>query len=208
MERVTLEAEPRDVGKGPSGRLRRRGLIPAIVYGGRDRTGVPIAVNQRHFQELLRTRGRNALIELRVRGEPETPPQTVMIRELQREPRHDQLLHIDFQRISLERKIRAEVPVVVLGEEELGRPDVVVQQLLRSIDVECLPRDIPEKIEVDVSDLEPGNQISVGDLVVPDGVEVLENPDEIVVTLLHGSAREEPEKGAEEGETEEEGESK
>lgn len=192
MERVVLEAELREVGKGPAGRLRRKGLVPAVLYGGADRSGIPIAVSQRNFLELLRSHGRHALIEIRVSGGTQADPETVIVREVQRRSGRDQLLHIDFQRVSLREKIRTEVLVVLTGEERLP-PGAVVQQLMRSMEVECLPGDIPERITIDVSGLEPGGQVLVSDVSLPGGVIALNDPDEVVATVLHGGVREEAE---------------
>ena len=165
---ATLDAKVRDrFGKNESRRIRQEGWMPAVLYGGGKAGEASIAerisVDPKLLSRILHSQsGMNTLISLKLEGANAT---RVMVRELQVDPVTHRLLHADFYRIAMDKTIRVTVPVVVRGEakgvkQEGGLLDVVH----REIDVECLPGDIPEQIEVDVTDLMIGQAIRVRDL--------------------------------------------
>lgn len=161
---ATLDAVKRDqFGKNEARRLRRSGQVPAVFYGGAAREGgrptaMPLSVSPKDLMHILHSEsGANTLITLRVEGEPET---RVMIKEYQLDPVTHQPLHADLYRVALDKRITVTVPVEVTGEA----PGVKIQGGLldfvnREIDIECLPTEIPEHIEVDVSNLMLGQGV-------------------------------------------------
>ncbi|MEX0785373.1 MAG: 50S ribosomal protein L25 [Dehalococcoidia bacterium] len=177
MADVQLEVDPRVVtGKKVKG-LRRQGLLPAHLYGRDTESPTPTITN------LLKTAGRNAIIDLKINGEGEARP--VVLRGVQRDPITDELVHIDFFQISLTEKLRADVPIVLVGES--SAVTVFGGVLLHSLDhltIEALPADIPRQIEVDISILEElESALFVRDLVVPPDIEVYMAPDQVVVKV-------------------------
>ena len=188
MDQVILEASVRlETGKGSGRALRREGRIPAVVYG-EGQTPTAIMAREQDLRQILRTAaGENALITLKLR-QPDGLVQsdrTVLIKEIQHHPVTSRILHVDFHQISLTRRIQVAVPVQLAGEaigvkQDGGRLD----HLLWELKVECLPTEIPQRIEVDVSRLKIGDSILIHDIAVPQGIKVLHNPQVAVVACL------------------------
>jgi large subunit ribosomal protein L25 len=191
MERVTLKAHARDgVGKGAAKGLRRGGLVPAVVYG-RGREPKSVAVEARALDAALQTHaGRNVLIDLDLPNGG-AGPTTVVIKATQRDIfRHD-LIHVDFHAISLTDTIEAGVPVVLAGTAKGVAEGGIVEHHLRQVRVECLPTQIPDRFVLDITELLVGRSLHASDLVVPDGVKLLTEPDEVVVTVVAPRVHEE-----------------
>lgn len=194
-EQVTLDARLRaGSGKGEARALRREGRVPAIAYGADLEAPKAISVDALELYHALHTEaGLNAIINLRV----DEDQQLVIARELQRHPVKRHLLHADFVTVSRTVKITVDVPVVTegtaAGEDEGG----VAEQQLYTIPVEVLPLEVPDHIVLDISDMEVGDVKRVSDLVLPEGVESLEDPDRTVVTVnVPALEVPEPEEGA------------
>jgi len=194
MERVTLEARRREgVGKGRVRKLRLAGQIPAVVYGrGVDPT--PVAVDARQLRAALRTHaGMNVLIDLAI-SDGAAAGRTVMIKDLQRDIfRKDTIIHVDFHTIDLAEKVEAHVPLVFKGQAQ-GVVDEggIFEVHLREVLVECLPTQIPEHIEVDISRLGIGDSLHVSDLVIPAEATLVSEPEEVVATVVAPKAEEVP----------------
>ena len=200
-ESNVLTIQPRTELRRHSNALRRQGVIPAVIYGHRV-DPVSVSVPRRDFERAFHRSGRTQLMDLQIDGEGK--PRKVLVRFVQYHPRDGLPLHIDFYQVNLKEKIHAEVPVVVVGESPaVLRRDGELAQNLHSLKVTCLPADIPEHIEADVSGLENvEDSIRVGQLVVPDEVEVTSDPDEVVIKVAAPRAAEPepvPEAAAEEG---------
>ncbi len=180
MADATLIAERRPAaGKGPAGRIRREGLVPAVVYGLGDEN-VSVAVSQRELVHILSGgSGMNTLITLSIDGTEEL----AIARELQRHPVKGNVIHVDFVRVRADQTIQAEIPVHLTGEAEGAVRGGVLEQLVHTLTVEAKPADFPPSIEHDVSALEIGGQVYVRDLTVPNGVTVLQNADELVAQV-------------------------
>lgn len=182
MEKVILKAETRsEAGKKIAKDLRKKGLVPANVYkGGKDAMNIQIAYDD--IQDILHTKaGANVIITLKIGGAKD---KTVVIKEIQREPIKDQILHLDFNEISLTETLKVNVPIVAKGEAEGVKKDGgILEHIMWELHVECLPTDIPEKIEVDISKLKIGESIFVKDIVIPEGVKVLNDPELIVMIV-------------------------
>jgi large subunit ribosomal protein L25 len=190
MATVDLQGEIRtEVGKQVAKRLRRAQRIPAVVYGGQGGP-VSVAVNPQELLAALES-GENTLINLSLAGG--AAPQTclVILKELQRDPVKWRPLHADFQAISMERKIRVEVPLVLSGDP-IGVKDKggILEHALRQLSVECLPIDIPEKIAVDVSGLDIGDALHVRDVQVAEGVRILDDGARVLASVSAPAAEE------------------
>lgn len=180
MERHSLKVKAREeTGKGVARKLRREGLLPGVVYG-RKRQPQPLIVNPEELQNKV---SGNVIFDLDITGDGEGS-ETVMIKDIQRDPIKGNLIHIDFQHISMDEKISVSVLLNLQGDAEGIREGGVLQQLLREVEVECLPANIPEELTLDISELTIGNSLLVSDLEVPDDVEVLTPLDEVIVTIV------------------------
>lgn len=179
MPDITLTAETgRRPGSSDARRLRSSGKIPGVVYGhGQD--PLPVAVDARELRSVLTTEaGLNALLNLRVDG----TSHLTLAREIQRHPVRNTVVHVDFLVVSRDEVISAEVPIALTGEAvEVERGDGLVEQQLFSLTVHATPGRIPNAVEVDVSGLELGGTIRVGDLTLPDGVTTDVDPEAAVV---------------------------
>ena len=179
--KVELNVSPRPVLGKKVKRLRREGIIPANVYG-RALDSVAIQVVRDDLVRVVRSAGRNEIIYLRLDGEE---PRPTFVRQIQRNPVTDAILHVDFYQISLAEKVRIEVPLALVGtapaEQTHGG---TLLHSLDSITVEGLPTDIPSVIEVEVSGLEEIDaSIHVAELSVPDEVTVLTDPEVVVAKI-------------------------
>ena len=172
MEQVKLKAEIRtELGKGEVKKLRKTGLIPAVCYGEGEKS-IHLEVQLHDLHKALSTsRGENAVINLKISG-GHIKDRTVIVKEVQYDPIRDNIHHIDFQHISLTEVIKVKVPVHSKGESPGVKEGGVLEHLLWELEIECLPTQIPERIDVDTSKLAIGDSISVKDLVLPPGVKV------------------------------------
>ena len=202
MDEVTLRATARtEKGSRPTRRLRRAGLVPAVVYG-RDVSAVPVSVPARDLFAALHTEaGLNALITVEVED-----GETVLTvaREIQRHPVRGQITHLDFIKVSLDEAIEADVTVEYLGTP-LGvrEEDGFVEMIAATVLVRALPTAIPSGIQIDIADLGIGDTLKVSDLPEIEDVEYLDDVDRPLVTVLLPRIEEEPEVEEIEGELEE-----
>ena len=211
MEKIDLKASVREsVGNGPARVLRRAGQIPAILYG-RNTEPVLLSVNSKELEQVLSKGSFGQFILNLVIQNGKQVTKAAMIKELQTHPVSGHLIHIDFYEIDMQRQIRVMVPVVTRGKsvgvEEGGMLNIV----RREIEVFCLPGDIPESFQVDISELDIGDSIHLEDLPLGENVEVDSDVNYTVVTVLSPKveeveAVEEEEEGLEEGEEGAEGE--
>lgn len=201
MRLAKLEAQKRSVfGKSAGRALRRSGVIPAILYG-RHGEVIPLQLNARSYQRFLQSNGENVLIELEIADHGH---ETIMIREIQRDPVKQNLLHTDFIRISLEEPVTSAVPIVLLGSARGIQAGGVLEFSHRQLHVRCLPRILPDTIEVDVSELDLEDFFRVEDLSLDEAVEVLDDLQTIVVLVNRPRVEAEEEPGEDEDADEEE----
>jgi large subunit ribosomal protein L25 len=179
---TVLEITPRMELRKQNRGLRAAGGVPGVVYGHRV-DPVSVTLPRRAFERAFHKVGRTQLLDLKIDGEGS--PRKVLVREVQYDPRGGGVLHVDFYQVNLKEKITADVPVVLVGESPaVERRDGELQQNVNSLRVSCLPADIPEHVEVDVSGLEAVDEaIRVGQLYVPAEVEILNDPEELVVKI-------------------------
>ena len=167
-DQVSLNVDVRTAsGKKAAKNLRYRGQLPAVVYG-EGAAPVACSVNYRTLSDLLKAHGRNAIISLTA-GDVS---QSTIIKDIQYHPMRGEMLHVDFHRIDLTRKLVVEVPIRATGSAVGVRiGEGILEHMLHEIEVECLPTEIPEHIEIDVSDLDIGDSLHVSDIVL-DGDEL------------------------------------
>jgi large subunit ribosomal protein L25 len=200
MAHVALTAQQRtEFGNGPTRRLRRRGLVPGIVYqpGG---PSLALALPDRDLRKALQE-GRTGVIDL-VIGEQTARP--VLVKDWQLDAIRGDVLHVDFQEVDLTQEIEAPVPVTLVGNSVGVRDGGVLDQPLREVVVSALPDALPDHLEADVTELAIGDSITVSDLTAPEGVAIVSDPEIVVASVVAPSAIvvEEPEE-LEEGEEEE-----
>lgn len=201
MGQDAVVLKTRDTGKGAARACRREGLVPGVIYG-KAFDPVPVSLTQSDVKDLM---SGGHIHKVTVEGS--SIDGNVMVKDASYDPVTGRLVHIDLHRISMTEKVRTEIAVNVIGEEELEKQGLVLQRQLISLPVECLPGDIPDAITLDVSGLEAGETVTAGDLPVPDGVRSLTSPEEVVVVVLTPRAvaeEEEEEDEAEEGKEPEE----
>lgn len=192
MEKVILNAEIREEkGKSKVKELRKADMIPGVVY----RSGkecISLKINARDLFNILHTSaGENVLITLKIKGDKKKAERACIIKELQKDPIRENILHIDLNEISLTEKIKVKVPVQPHGEAEgVVKDGGILEHVLWEVEVECLPTEIPKKIEVEVGSMKIGNTIFVKDLVVPPAVKILSDG-ELTVLSVSMPAREE-----------------
>ncbi|MFZ5650592.1 MAG: 50S ribosomal protein L25 [Bacillota bacterium] len=181
MTEYHLEASVRkNMTKSYRKSLYGKGMVPAVLYG-KNVGNVPLEVPGKELQHALHT-GRNTIINLEVAGNG--GPYKVMVRDLQYDPLKKEIIHADFQQISMHDRIHTSVPVVIRGEVDGG----MARPVLRRLEISCLPADIPDQITVDISGMKPGDSLSVIDLGIPEGINILSDEDATVVTVLSPDA--------------------
>jgi large subunit ribosomal protein L25 len=195
MEKITLKASVREAsGKSSAKRIRKEGQIPAVVYKDGNE-GLSVKVDMKELWQVLHTEaGSNVIITMEIDGKEKAETKTVIIKETQVDPLNDKFLHVDFHEISLEEKLTVKVPVELKGEAPgVTEEEGVLTQVLWELEVECLPTDIPEHIDINVEALRIGDAIHVADLALPAGVTALEEREQVVVSVHAPQAEEEAE---------------
>jgi large subunit ribosomal protein L25 len=191
-KQVKLKAEPRNAtGRAAARKLKARGIVPAVIYGGKHKSQA-LQVLERDINAMLsHASGENILVELEIAGEK--TGRTALLQEVQHSPVRGDVVHVDFHAISMDEKIEANVPLepmgIANGVKNFGG---LLEQNLRSLAIECLPRDLPDKLTVDVSALNIGDAIHVRDIKLPQGVAIKVNSDLTAFSVVAPVAEEEP----------------
>jgi large subunit ribosomal protein L25 len=191
-KQVKLTAERRETtGRSAMRKLKGRGIIPAIVYGGKEKPQ-PLQVSRRDVNVMLsHASGENILVELEVAGEKNS--RMAMIQEIQHSPVGGDVLHVDFHAVSMDERIEANIPLEAAGTANgVKNFGGLLEQSLRALEVECLPQDLPDKITVDVSELNIGDSIHVRDIHLPSGVTAKTPLDLTAFSVLAPAVEEEP----------------
>jgi large subunit ribosomal protein L25 len=191
-KQVKLKAEPRaDTGRSAVRKLRARGLIPAVIYGGKVKPQ-SLQLASRDINSMMsHASGENVLVELEIAGEKSN--RAALVQELQHSPVGGEIVHVDFHAISMDETIQAEVPLEAggtpVGVKTFGG---LLEQSLRTLAIECLPRDLPDRIAVDVSQLNIGDSIHVRDIQLPSGVTAKVPADLTAFSVVAPVVEEEP----------------
>jgi large subunit ribosomal protein L25 len=189
---VVLEATPRDTfGKNEARRTRRGGQVPAVVYGGDGKEATPIQVPPKALLKILHSEsGQNTLIALKLPGAGDT---RVLVRDFQIDPVTHQVLHADFYRVAMDRLIQVTIPVVVRGEPKgVKQQSGILEFIRREIVIECLPGDIPENVDVDVSELMLHQGIRVRDVATSPKWKAVTEGEAMLVHVIMPKAEEAP----------------
>ena len=167
-----LNAETREeIGKNKAKKIRKENEIPAIIYE-RNRESIPVKIDGIEFMKVFREAGTSNLIDLSL--ENETTP--VIIKSVQKDPIKGNVIHVDLQRLDMKEKIKVEVPIILHNRDKIKNQPSVLMQMIESLEIECLPGDMPEAIEIDVEDLDFNEPIKVKNL------DIINNPDVRVIT--------------------------
>lgn len=199
MEATKLTTESRgSSGKGSARKLRAAGRVPAVLYG-HDEKPVKISLKEQDFRRIIRTRGETGIIALEIEGEPPTTCDAI-IKEVQQHPATGKILHIDFQHVRVGEKIKIDVPVELVGDP-VGVKDMggVLEHGPRELAIRCLPRDIPDRITIDVKSLKIHDAIHVGDIAaLYPGFEFLDDAETTLAIVVAPRVEAEPVPPAEE----------
>jgi large subunit ribosomal protein L25 len=179
---ITVAAEKRDSrGKNEARRLRVRGSIPAVVYGaGQD--AVPVSVDPAQLTHILRSStGHNTIFSVDIAGE--SAP--VMIVDWQEEPLRGHLLHVDLKRIDLTHRLKVKIPVQLRGEARgVKQQGGLLEVVTREVEIECLPDEIPEHFDLDVTSLMLGQNLRASDIAVPESIKLVSSPDSVIAHII------------------------
>ena len=182
MPEFVVPAESRsETGKNENRRLRRRGMIPGVVYGT-GRAATPVAVSPAEIGAILKSAtGENTLFDIELKGKRHK----VILKEYQLEPVKGSLLHADFYEVALDKPLEVEVPIELVGTPVgVKVQGGIVDFVTRELSIECLPMDIPEKVTVEISELELGKHLRVSDIKVPAKVTILTEPEVVIVHIV------------------------
>lgn len=180
QETPIMEVEARsEIKKGKNKKLRENGFIPGII-SGKGMESIPVAVKKDEFRKCLNKFGRNAIIKL---NSSDGNEYNVMVKGFQTSLLHYDIIHIDFQKVSLSEEIKAQVPIKITGQELLEAKRLILNRQLDAVLVTGLPQDIPDDIEVDVSNLTPGSTIKLSDLTLPKGLTLSSGSDQLLLSV-------------------------
>jgi large subunit ribosomal protein L25 len=186
----TLNCKRRELSTGSYlNQMKRNGWVPAVIYG-KQQDSQTILLEAKEVKKIFAHTGTRGVIMLQIEGEK--TPIMALIRELQKNPISDEYIHIDFLPLNSNEKVHNTVSIHLLGEEELIALGKVLQVMTKEIEVSCLPGDIPESISIDVSTLENGAKVVMGDISLPASVELLQDPS-TVICIVMGQTRTEEE---------------
>jgi large subunit ribosomal protein L25 len=182
MERVSIAAEKREAhGKGVARSLRRDGMVPAVLY--REGRAQSIKLSRKELAKLINSAaGEQVMVDLEF---ADGEKKLALLKDVQVDPIRGELLHTDFFEVSLTEKVRVSLHVTTVGEPIGVKRDAgILQHTLREVEVECLPDKIPGKVEIDISRLEVGQSVHVSDLQFGEGIKVLTDPGDVIVTVI------------------------
>jgi len=179
MLKSSINSEIRNsIGSNASNRIRNSGHIPGVVYGY-DITPRTIELDKNQFNSILRNYGTSVLVDLQVDGRTITS----MIKEVQRDPVRKEVIHVDFQSVSFDKPIQATVPITLIDRSSVEDSYATIQHQLREAQIECLPQNLPESIEISVKDLAFGHPIKVGDIEFAKEITILNEANEVIASL-------------------------
>jgi large subunit ribosomal protein L25 len=191
---LKINAQPRtEAGRNAVKKIKRAGFVPGVIYGAKD-PALNIQVAERELAKLLdRASSESVLVDVQIQDGADTRNRTALIQEIQHHPVSGRIQHLDLHAVAMDELLTAEVNVETLGEAiGVRQGGGVLELILRTLEIECLPADLPESITVDVSALEIGDSIHVKTLALPSGVTVLNDGDLTVVSVAAPTVVEEP----------------
>jgi large subunit ribosomal protein L25 len=191
-ERVKLQVKERESrGSASSRRLRENGLVPGVLYGNGGQAH-PFCIEERELRRVLTgDHGLHAILDVVLEGQQKA--HHAVLKEYQLDPTRARLLHIDLQEVRLDQAIHTQVVVELVGESEGVKEGGVLSQVNREVNVEALPMEVPDRLELDVSSMVIGDTLRVSDLRVPEGVKLLDDPETVLASVTPPTKIEEPE---------------
>ncbi|MDF7807836.1 50S ribosomal protein L25 [Pontiellaceae bacterium B12219] len=194
MEDKKLIASKRDLeGSSNARRIRHEGKLPGVIYGD-EKEPVSIVMNAHEFEQILHHHSsESVLINIELEGEGDM---SVLVKEVQHHPVNSNLLHVDFLRVSANKPIQVDIPLELVGEAKGVKAGGILDQVIHEIGIECLPGDLVEAIEVDVSDLEIGGNLHAADLKLDSKLKLLVDGDAIVCSVAEPNVEEEADEDA------------
>ncbi len=185
MEKVHIDALLREErGKGAAKKLRREGFVPAVLYGGKH-SSLPIKLPYPTVERLAeRIERENILLEVTLKNGKGEETVEAVVKEVQRDPVTWKVIHMDLYEIVRGQKIAVTVPVHLIGKPVGVEMGGIIEHELRELEIECLPKDLPSSIDIDVSHLNIGDSIHVRDIKVGEGIRILEDPDATVLAIV------------------------
>jgi len=206
VKKPKLKVELRDnTGKESSKKYRREGIVPGVLYSPHDKENLVLKVKNDELSKLLSAKS-HGLIDLEINNGKEKVSRLALIKDLQYNSLKRQIVHVDFYGVTLKEKLTLEVDIELIGEPIGVEEGGILQVELRKVEIECLPSQVPESLKANLSDLNVGDHISIGDMEIPEGVEVITAPDRIVAAVVLPTKIEEVVEEEEEGVEGEEGE--
>jgi large subunit ribosomal protein L25 len=204
METIKLSAQSRErTTKGDLRALRSEGKTPAVLYG-KGVGNILLKVPTKELDYIINNYSiGSTLIDLDVEKGDKKETFLVMCRDVQRDPLRRELVHADFYQIEMDREIVTEIPVALTGESEGVQKGGILQHMLREVTVSCLPTNLPDSIEIDISGMDIGQQVTVGDIEAPEGVKVISEPESVIALVVAPQVEEEVEEETEEEAAEE-----
>ena len=173
-------------GKVATKEVRRNGEIPAVLYGLKDNLSFSVCPD--NLKDILTAKGQNALIDLNLEGNKK---RKVILKEFQSHPLKERWVHVDFLEVDVTKTVKVSVNVHLIGKSAGEKMGGLVNQVLKSIHVECLPADIPQSVDLDVTAVELGQVLHVSDLSLPDKVKILHQPNEVILSVHLEKVKEE-----------------
>ena len=173
-------------GKVATKEVRRNGEIPAVLYGLKDNLSFSVCPD--NLKDILIAKGQNALIDLNLEGNKK---RKVILKEFQSHPLKERWVHVDFLEVDVTKTVKVSVNVHLIGKSAGEKMGGLVNQVIKSIHVECLPVDIPQSVDLDVTAVELGQVLHVSDLSLPDKVKILHQPNEVILSVHLEKVKEE-----------------
>jgi large subunit ribosomal protein L25 len=191
-ERIQLDVKPREeTGSAVARRLRASGMIPGVLYGA-GKKAHPFVVEERELRRVLTgDHGLHAILDVVFDGQK--TPHHAVLKEYQLDPTRPRLLHVDLHEVRLDQVIQTQVAVEPFGESPGVKEGGALTLVLREINVEALPMEVPDRLELDISGMTIGDSLRVADVIVPEGVKILDDPESVVATVQPPTKVEEPE---------------
>ena len=185
MEKRKLKVKSRDrTGKEYVKKLRKDGVLPAVLYGPHLKKSLPLEVDMKELRSFLSQSDKAKIITLEITDQKTDKQHNVIIKDSQWDLIKGDLQHLDFYAVTRGETVTTTVPISFVGKSQGEKIGGIVEHLVRELDLECLPKDLPSIIEVDITPLGLGDSLSVGDVKVPSGIKVLTHPQEVVVSVV------------------------
>lgn len=184
MAQVALASKFRKgTGKGVARKLRAAGQVPGILYGP-SMEPIPLQLNEKEVQTLVQSKGLNRIIELQVEDSPGDKSHLCLIKDLQRDVYQQRVVHLDLRKLDLNEKVVVSIRLTLEGEAAIRAKGGIVEQMVRGIRVRTQAANIPEGTFADISELKLGQTITIGEIALPEGVELVDNPESPVVNIF------------------------